>query len=172
MPIPCSKYTNDFSLMWKVKVKSLSCVWLFTTPWTIAYQAPQSMGFSRQEYWSTLPLPSPGDLPNPGIEPEFPELQAYALPSEPQRKPLVWKSMVIQGSVIAVIWLKLKMWKRRVKSRKSQIWRSSRPRLGSHLYARHQALTLLSRQWEPSKSFTQGSDLIKCDFTMIILAED
>ena len=50
---------------WKVKVKSLSCVWLFATPWTAAYQAPPSMGFSRQEYWSGLPLPSPmwTDLP-------------------------------------------------------------------------------------------------------------
>ena len=44
---------------WKVKVKSLSCVWLFLTPWTAAYQAPPSMGFSRQEYWSGVPLPSP-----------------------------------------------------------------------------------------------------------------
>ena len=44
---------------WKVKVKSLSCVWLFATPWTAAHQAPLSMGFSRQEYWSGVPLPSP-----------------------------------------------------------------------------------------------------------------
>ena len=44
---------------WKVKVKSLSCVWLLVTPWTAAYQAPPSMGFSRQAYWSVLPLPSP-----------------------------------------------------------------------------------------------------------------
>ena len=44
---------------WKVKVKSLSCVWLLVTPWTVAYQAPSSMGFSRQEYWSGVPLPSP-----------------------------------------------------------------------------------------------------------------
>ena len=44
---------------WKMKVKSLSCVWLFTTPWTVAYQAPPSMGSSRQEYWSGVPLPSP-----------------------------------------------------------------------------------------------------------------
>ena len=51
----------------KRKVKSLSRVWLFVTPWTVAYQAPPSMGFSRQEYWSGLPFPSPGDLPNPGI---------------------------------------------------------------------------------------------------------
>ena len=56
----------------KVKVKLLSRVWLFATPWTIAYQAPPSMGFSRQEYWSGLPFPSPEDLPNPGIEPRSP----------------------------------------------------------------------------------------------------
>ena len=53
------------------------------TPWTIAYQAPPSVGFSRQEYWSGLPFPSPGDLPNPGIEPRSSTLQADALPSEP-----------------------------------------------------------------------------------------
>ena len=46
-------------------VKLLSCVWLFAAPWTVAYQAPPSMGFSRQEYWSGLPFPSPGDLPDP-----------------------------------------------------------------------------------------------------------
>ena len=63
--------------------KSLSCVQLFATPWTVAYQAPLSMGFCRQEYWSGLPFPSPGELPNPGIEPRSPVLQADALPSEP-----------------------------------------------------------------------------------------
>ena len=52
----------------KVKVKSLSRVRLLATPWTVAYQDPLSMGFSRQEYWSGLPFPSPGDLPDPGIE--------------------------------------------------------------------------------------------------------
>ena len=56
------------------KVKSFSHVWLFATPWTIAYWAPRSMGFSRQEYWSGLPFPSPGDLHNPGIEPGSPSL--------------------------------------------------------------------------------------------------
>ena len=50
----------------KVKVKSLSHVRLFMTPWTVAYQSPPSMGFSRQEYWSGLPFPSPEDLPKPG----------------------------------------------------------------------------------------------------------
>ena len=58
----------------KVKVKSLSRVRLFATLWTVAYQDPQSMGFSRQEYWSRLPFPSPGDLPDPGIEPVSPAL--------------------------------------------------------------------------------------------------
>ena len=63
------------------KVKLLSCVRLFGTPWTIAHQAPQSMGFSRQEYWNGLPFPSPGDLPKPGIEPRSSTLQADALTS-------------------------------------------------------------------------------------------
>ena len=67
----------------KVKVKSLSRVQLFAIPWTLIYQASLSMGFSRQEYWSGLPFPSPGDLPDPGIEPRSPALQADALPSEP-----------------------------------------------------------------------------------------
>ena len=53
------------------------------TPWTVALQAPLSMGFCRQEYWSGLPFPSPGDLPNPGIEPGSPAWQADALSSEP-----------------------------------------------------------------------------------------
>ena len=66
----------------KVKVKSLSRVWLFATPWTVAYQAPLSMGFSRQGYWNGLPFPSPEDLPNPGIEPRPPAFQADALTSE------------------------------------------------------------------------------------------
>ena len=55
-------------------MKSLSRVRLFTTPWTVAYWAPPSMGFSRQEYWSGLPFPSPGELPDPGIEPRSPAL--------------------------------------------------------------------------------------------------
>ena len=70
----------------KVKVKSLSRVQLFATPWTITYEASPSMGFSRQEYWSGLPFPSPGDLPNPGIEPGSPTLEADTLTSEPPGK--------------------------------------------------------------------------------------
>ena len=65
---------------WKWKL--ISCVWLFVTPWII-----QSMKFSRPEYWSGLPFPSPGDLPNPGIKPRSPTLQADSLPAEPPGKP-------------------------------------------------------------------------------------
>ena len=72
-----------------VKVKSLSRVRLIAIPWTVAHQAPPSMGLSRQEYWSGLPFPSPGDLPKPGIEPRSDTLQANALPVEPQGKPSV-----------------------------------------------------------------------------------
>ena len=57
-------------------------------PWTVAHQAPPSMGFSRQEYWSGLPFPSPGDLPDPGIKPRSPTLQADTLTSAPPGKPL------------------------------------------------------------------------------------
>ena len=60
------------------------CVPLFATLWTVAHQAPLSMGSSRQEYWSRLPCPSPEDLPNPGIETRSPALLADSLPSEPQ----------------------------------------------------------------------------------------
>ena len=65
----------------------LSPVRLFSTLWIVAHQAPPSMGFSRQEYWSGLPFPFPGDLPNTGIEPRSPALQADALTSEPPGKP-------------------------------------------------------------------------------------
>ena len=68
-------------------VKSLSRVWLFAIPWTAVYQASLSLGFSRQEYWSGLPFPSPGDLPDPWIEPRSPALQADVLTSEPPGKP-------------------------------------------------------------------------------------
>ena len=75
----------------KVKVKSLSRVRLFATPWTVAYQAPLSMRFSRQECWSGLPFLSPGDLSDPGIEPGPPALQADALPSAP---PGLWITLL------------------------------------------------------------------------------
>ena len=69
-----------------MKVKLLSHVPLFVTPWTVAYEVPPSMGFSRLDYWSGLPFPSPGDLLNPGTEPGSPTLQSDALPSEPPGK--------------------------------------------------------------------------------------
>ena len=68
-------------------MKSLSPARLFVTLWTVAYQASPSMGFSRQEYWSGLPFPSPGDLPDPGIETGSPALEADTLTSEPPGKP-------------------------------------------------------------------------------------
>ena len=73
-------FEHYFTSMWKWS--SLSRVWLFVTPWTI-----QSMGFSRPEYWSGQPFPSPGNLCDPGLEPRSPALQAYSLPPEPQGKP-------------------------------------------------------------------------------------
>ena len=71
-------------------VQSLSRVQLFATPRTVARQAPLSMGFSRQEYWSGLPVPSPEDLPDPGIEPRSPVLQADSLPSEIQGRSKIY----------------------------------------------------------------------------------
>ena len=84
--------------------QSLSRVPLFATPWTVACQAPLSMGFSRQEHWNGLPFPFPGDLPNPRIEPKSPvapELTGRFLTTEPLRKPkddgkfLAWSSLFI-----------------------------------------------------------------------------
>ena len=85
-------YLNTYM---KVKVKSLSRVRLFATPWTVTYQAPPSMEFSRQEYWSGLPFPSPGDLPDSGIKSRSPDLQADALPSEPPGKLLLGRYLQI-----------------------------------------------------------------------------
>ena len=70
-----------------VCVQSLSCVQLFVTPWTAACQASLLMRFSRQEYWSGLPCPPPGDLPNPGIEPGYPAFQVDSFTIEPSGKP-------------------------------------------------------------------------------------
>ena len=79
-----------FEVKWNEE-KSLSCVWLFVTPGAVAYQAPLSMGLSRQEYWSGLPFPSPEDLPDPGIKHNFRTLQADALPFEPPEKADKWR---------------------------------------------------------------------------------
>ena len=77
----------------------VSCVQLFVTPWTVAHQGPQFMGFSRQEYRQVLPFPSPGDRPDPGTEPRSPALQANSLLSEPQKKPFF--SFIFSSSTIA-----------------------------------------------------------------------
>ena len=74
------------SLLTLKSESEVSHIRLFETPWTVAHRAPPSMGFSRQEYWSGLPFPSPGDLSNPGIELGSPTLQADTLPSEPPGK--------------------------------------------------------------------------------------
>ena len=94
---------------WKdkmIKVKSLSRVRLFATPWTVAHQAPPSMGFSKQECWSGLPFPSPRDLPNPGIEPRSPSLQADALPSEPSGKSLLFYGLLTKHSPLWTSWFR------------------------------------------------------------------
>ena len=77
---------NISSFLWYCyrKVKPFSHVRLFATPWTVAHQAPQSMEFSRQEYWSGLSFPSPGDLSDPGIKPRSPSLWASEPPGEAQ----------------------------------------------------------------------------------------
>ena len=82
-------------LLEKRRQKSLSRVRLFAIPWTVAHQAPQSMGFSRHEYWSGLPFPSPGDLPDPGIKPGSPALYADALPSKLPGKPLLLAKYIV-----------------------------------------------------------------------------
>ena len=73
---------------WKMRIKTVSHVWLSVVPWTAAHQAPPSMGFSRQEHWSGVPLPSAGELPDPGIQLGSPAPQADSLPTEPPGKPI------------------------------------------------------------------------------------
>ena len=99
IPLPCcrserkrfqlftTKYDVSCGFALAAAVQSLSCVQLFMTPWIVACQAPLSMGFSRQEYWSGLPFPSPGDLPHPGIQPTSPALAGKFFTTEPQGSP-------------------------------------------------------------------------------------
>ena len=109
----------------KVKVKLLSRVWLFAIPWTVAYQAPPSMGFSRQECWSELPFPPPGDLPDPRIELGSPALQADALRLNHQGSPsilmeiyfeaLLTMSALLTMPKLLTVWITIncgKFWKR------------------------------------------------------------
>ena len=94
---PCSSYCKKE----RKEVKWLSHVRLFVTPRTIACQAPPSMEISRQDYWSALPFPSPGDLPDPGIKSRSPILWAHALPSEPPRNDKLL-SIVLQWTMVYV----------------------------------------------------------------------
>ena len=94
-----------------------SHVWLFVTLWTVAHQAPLSVGFSRQEDWSGLPFPPPGELLDPGIKPEWLALQADSLPSEPPGKlrrpyrPLLWVCGLLSSSLILWCWKQaLRFW--------------------------------------------------------------
>ena len=85
-------------MLFQQGVSVLNHVQLFATPWTVAHQAPVSMGFSREEYWKGVPFTPPGDLPNPGIEPRAPSLQAHSLAAEPQGKPstrIEWSEILI-----------------------------------------------------------------------------
>ena len=88
-----------YILILEEEVKSLSRVRLFATPWTVAYQAPPAMGFSRQEYWSGLPFPSPGDLPDPGIYPGLPHCRQMLLPSQPigKSQPVYWYWVIFKN---------------------------------------------------------------------------
>ena len=91
--LKCLQINRDSS---ECMLSHFSRVWFFVTPGTIRYQAPLSMGFSKQEYCSGLPFPSLGDLPDPGIKPRPLALQADSLPAEPPRKPLVPKTIFSQ----------------------------------------------------------------------------
>ena len=101
----------------KVKVKSLSRVRLLATPSTVVHQAPPSMGFSRQEYWSGLPFPSPGDLPDPGIEPRSPALQGRHFNLRATREALTLNTILAFNTKEDVgdpdLWLFIWWWKSR-----------------------------------------------------------
>ena len=97
---PASKFLGSL-VAWKWKWK-WSRVRLFATRWTEAHQAPLSLGFSRQEYWSGLPFHSPGELPDPGIEPRSPTLQADALTSEPPGT--VFNVLGLSFSIFNTLW--------------------------------------------------------------------
>ena len=90
--------------------KSLSCVRLLVTPWTVARQAPLFMGFSRQGYWSGLPITSPGDLPNPGIETGSPALRVGSLPPESQSLFRKQHLVVLMGTATLLGHLCLWVW--------------------------------------------------------------
>ena len=94
------KYKNDYAV---AAVYSLSRVWLFATPWTVACQAPLSMGFPRRKYWSGLPFPSPGDLPDAGIELASPAWQAESSPLSNQGSPRMTVGSIYLSSGCSVL---------------------------------------------------------------------
>ena len=85
LPLCGHKFSTHLNMYVYVDI---SCARLFATPWTVIHQTSLSMEFSGQGYWSGQLFPSPGDLPNPGIEPRSPALQADSLPSEPPGEPI------------------------------------------------------------------------------------
>ena len=109
--ITCRRLAETLLFISPVLFHTIPCmlshchVQLFETPWTVVHQAPQSMGFSRWEYWNELPFSSPGDLPNPGIEPRSPALQTDSLPSELRGKPPI--PYHIPQIYILISWLNL-----------------------------------------------------------------
>ena len=88
----------------------LSPVRLLSTPWAVAHQAPLSVGFPRQEYWSRLPFPPPGELPDPGIKLSSPELQANSLPTEPPGKPCRDDMSPLNKHLACVSWERVPMY--------------------------------------------------------------
>ena len=94
---PCQQVYNPSVFV----LSHFSCVRLFAIQWTVVCQAPLSMEFTRQEYWSGLPFPSPGDLPHQGIELASPALQVYSLSSEPPGKPTwLWKPFMAKAAFL------------------------------------------------------------------------
>ena len=103
-PYPIISFYSIVSL-WKWKCQSLSRVWLFVTLWTVAHRVALSMGSSRHEYWSWLPCPPSGDLPNPGLEPEYlksPALADRFFTTEPPRKSMHWNYMKLKSHICCV----------------------------------------------------------------------
>ena len=94
--LACLRWERWYSY-WS-EVTLLSHVWLFVTPWTVAYQVPPSIGFSRQKYWSGLPFPSPGELPNPGIEPGLPHCRQMLYHLSHQGSLLVGKGLDLMNA--------------------------------------------------------------------------
>ena len=113
--LPQIAYHWMAELGFKLRVSGPKCHWslipvrIFVTCWTVAHQAPLSMGFFRQEYWSGLPFPSPRDLPNPGIESESPALQADSSSSEPSGK-MNWNLVQSSVQLLNCVWLFVSPW--------------------------------------------------------------